>query len=266
MNSLTAILVAFTTLVCVNCLTQNEVIELNLIKYLPLPFGITCDLIWKNTREIEAMMEDAAAKYDEECINVTAKYYRELIYYVNQSLPTIIAEIGNQSNSILETPCLQSKLNILKLGVIAATIRWKGGEEEKNRAATGLIVTDTSPNLEKQLQDLFNFTINNCTLANVKLNNEDMPYYATLHTTMGNFVQEGSKRIFDDIRALNDENCKAKNLQVFINDIKVLLSIAAVPLPEVVTLSDQAGVILNSIIGSLNSLPAQVTNTITSLF
>jgi len=219
MKSLIALLIGFTTLVCVNAIDQDTYIKLQLAKYVLLPNWITRALIRQDNKAIKDMMYSAADQYDNEDLYVIAIYYRKLKVYVDPELENMFTELNDMSWS-------QSKVNYIKLGVTVAVIRWRAELEKESRASNPLIVTNTSANLEIKFQELCNKTISRTDWTTEELKKKESNFYSRLHGKIANFLREALKRLYNDIKALDKEDVRAKNFQLAINDINLLLSVA----------------------------------------
>jgi len=165
------------------------------------------------------MMKDASAKYRNEDLGSVANFYDSIETFIMDGVPKIWITLDKEEMK-------ERMTNLIKLGVTIEVVKYRAELEKKSRETNPLKVTETEANLEKKFQELCNKTLTLTKWTVEELTKKKSLFWADIHQKIYEFLVEKLEGFDKDVKTLKTDVIRAKNLQLMINDLTLLLSAA----------------------------------------
>jgi len=177
-----------------------------------------------NVEAIVKLMKDASDVYRKTDLALVADVYDEIEVFVTAGLK----EMFNYTDAA----DVKDRMTILvELTIILEVIKEEGGMEKTLREKMGEIkATDTEANLSKKYHELTKETLDLLKWVVTELrkvkDDKVKAFWADVHEKIELFMEPGLKMLDDDLLKLTDASVRAKNEQLMIYDLTLLLAIA----------------------------------------
>jgi hypothetical protein len=222
MKVLITLLIAFTALISVEANLESDVkafIANKTAEYSKLTELEIKVHVKSAVAEVVRMMKDASAMYRKEDLGSVAGFY--------DSVETFILDGVSKMWITLDKEEMKERMtNLIKMGVTIEVIKYRAELEKKSRGSNPLKVTETEENLEKKFQEVCNKTLTLTKWTVEELTKKKSLFWADIHQKIYEFLAQKLEGFDKDVKKLKTDVIRAKNLQLMVDDLTLLLSVA----------------------------------------